>query len=61
MELSYDLHHPRRMNGASPSIPSYAYGGEAMPKSSISAQELEQIKNSVGFSRASDGQVNLRL
>src|SRR5271155_749795 len=37
------------MKKISENIPGYAYGGEAVPKSSISLQELEQIKVSVGF------------
>ena len=37
------------MKKISENIPGYAYGGEAVSKSSISLQELEQIKISVGF------------
>jgi len=36
-------------NNASESIPGYAYGAEIVPKSSVSLQELEQMKISVGF------------
>src|ERR1700734_351780 len=37
------------MNNASETIPGYAYGAEAVAKSWISLQELEQLKISVGF------------
>jgi hypothetical protein len=37
------------MNNASEIIPGYTYGAEAVAKSWISLQELEQLKTSVGF------------
>src|ERR1700730_17308447 len=37
------------MNNASETIPGYAYGAEAVAKSWISLQELEQLKISVGL------------
>jgi hypothetical protein len=37
------------MRKPSENIPGYSYGSEAVSKSSISLQELEQIKTSVGF------------
>ena len=37
------------MNDASDIIPGYSYGAETVAKSSISLQELEQLKISVGF------------
>ncbi len=37
------------MEKISENIPGYAYGAEAISKSSISLQELEQMKTSVGF------------
>jgi hypothetical protein len=37
------------MNHASETIPGYAYGAEAVAKSWISLQELEQLQISVGF------------
>ena len=37
------------MNNASETIPGYAYGAEAVAKSWISLQELEQLKTSVDF------------
>src|ERR1700721_1847678 len=40
---------PFPMNNASEPIPGYAYGAEAVAKSWISLQELEQLKTSVGF------------
>jgi Protoglobin len=37
------------MNNASETLPGYAYGAEAVAKSWITLQELEQLKISVGF------------
>ena len=37
------------MNNASETIPGYGYGAEAVAKSWISLQELDQLKISVGF------------
>ena len=51
LHLVYDLPavDSRFMNNASETIPGYAYGAEAVAKSWISLQELEQLKISVGF------------
>jgi Protoglobin len=40
-------------------IPGYAYGCEAVPKSSISLQELEQMKISVGFTEEDERYLRL--
>lgn len=47
------------MNNTSQPIPGYAYGAETVPKSSISLQELEQMKISAGFT--GDDERYLRL
>ena len=47
------------MKKISETIPGYAYGGDAVPKSSISLQELEQIKISVGFTEEDERYLRL--
>jgi hypothetical protein len=47
------------MEKISETIPGYAYGAEAISKSSISLQELEQIKISVGFTTEDERFLNL--
>jgi hypothetical protein len=47
------------MNNASETLPGYAYGAEAVAKSWISLQELEQLKISVGFT--AEDERHLRL
>jgi hypothetical protein len=49
----------RFMDNASETIPGYGYGAEAVAKSWISLQELEQLKISVGF--AAEDERYLRL
>jgi hypothetical protein len=47
------------MEKISETIPGYAYGAEAISKSSISLQELEQMKTSVGFTTEDERFLNL--
>jgi Protoglobin len=47
------------MEKISENIPGYAYGAEAISKSSISLQELEQMKTSVGFTTEDERFLNL--
>jgi len=47
------------MEKISENIPGYAYGSEAISKSSISLQELEQMKTSVGFTTEDERFLNL--
>ena len=47
------------MEKISENIPGYAYGAEAISKSSISFQELEQMKTSVGFTTEDERFLNL--
>jgi len=47
------------MKNASESIPGYAYGAEAVPKSSVSLQEFEQLKISVGFTEEDERYLRL--
>ena len=46
-------------NNPSQSIPGYAYGAEIVSKSSISLQELEQMKISLGFTREDENYLRL--
>ena len=47
------------MNNPSQPIPGYAYGAEGVAKSSISLQELEQLKISVGFTNEDERYLRL--
>jgi hypothetical protein len=47
--VEFSVIEEKTMEKISENIPGYAYGAEAISKSSISLQELEQMKTSVGF------------
>ena len=47
------------MKKISETIPGYAYGADAISKSSISLQELEQMKISVGFTKEDERYLRL--